>query len=119
MNKLDRCSIGSYDVSALIYLSDAGSAPPKYAHQSADGSDAESAILRGGAFAFLDADRCDRIVEPAAGRLLAFTSGIENVHQVRPLMSGERLAIAMWFTLSRRHRQPPSELELERASSGS
>ena len=85
---VDKCSILSYDISAVLYLNG----------------------CEGGAFAFLDPDGADRLVEPKAGRLLAFTSGVENVHQVRRVTSGARYAIAMWFTLSAEHRQPEAEL---------
>ena len=78
---VDKCSILSYDISAVLYLTGCG----------------------GGSFAFLDSDGVDRHVEPRAGRLLAFTSGVENVHRVCEVTSGERVALAMWFTLSRAH----------------
>ena len=50
----------------------------------------------GGLFAFNDPDM-DRLVEPKAGRLLAFTSGFENLHQVRKVRTGERLVLSVWF----------------------
>ena len=61
----DRANRDSYDVSALLYLSTAGE------HFSG-----------GGEFAFNDDDR-DRLVEPREGRVLVFSSGFENLHQVR------------------------------------
>ena len=90
---VDKCSILSYDISAVLYLSPASG-------------------LEGGAFAFLDVDGADRLVVPTAGRLLAFTSGVENVHRVCEVTGGERVAVAMWFTLSRAHEQPEDELAL-------
>ena len=96
---VDKCSILSYDLSAVLYLNTSGSG----------GFD-------GGAFAFLDPDGADRLVWPRAGRLLAFTSGVENVHQVRRVAHGARYAIAMWFTLSAEHRQDERELEVGRVS---
>jgi predicted 2-oxoglutarate/Fe(II)-dependent dioxygenase YbiX len=84
---VDKCSILSYDISAVLYLNTSG-----------------EGTFEGGAFAFLDAD-ADRLVEPRAGRLLGFTSGVENVHQVRRVACGARYAVAMWFTLSKEHRQ--------------
>ena len=91
---VDKCSILSYDISAVLYLS----APEPSS---------------GGGLAFLDADGADRVVETAAGRLVAFTSGVENVHQVRRVEHGERLAMPMFFTLSREHKQPEHEPELQ------
>jgi len=40
-------------------------------------------------------------VEPTAGRLVAFTSGRENVHRVEPVAAGVRLALTMAFTCSK------------------
>jgi len=50
----------------------------------------------GGLFAFNDAD-ADRLVAPQAGRLLAFCSGSQNLHQVRRVIAGDRLALSMWY----------------------
>ena len=80
---VDKCSILSYDLSAVLYLTE----------------------CRGGSFAFLDSDGVDRHVEPRSGRLLGFASGVENVHRVCRVADGERIAIAMWFTLSKDHRE--------------
>ena len=80
---VDKCSILSYDLSAVLYLTE----------------------CRGGSFAFLDSDGVDRHVEPRSGRLLGFASGVENVHRVCRVAEGERIAIAMWFTLSKAHRE--------------
>ena len=75
---VDKANQSEYDISALLYLSTSGE------------------DFTGGLFAFNDAD-CDRLVEPRAGRLLAFTSGFENLHQVRPVHTGERLVLSVWF----------------------
>ena len=75
---VDKANQPTYDVSALLYLTTAG------------------IDFRGGYFAFNDADR-DRLIQPKAGRLLAFTSGFENLHQVRPVRCGERLVLSIWF----------------------
>jgi len=80
---VDKANIASYDYSALIYLSDYGS------------------DFDGGKFAFCDNGRVDHIVEPRKGRLVAFTSGPENLHQVRNVTRGTRYVLAMWFTCSR------------------
>jgi predicted 2-oxoglutarate/Fe(II)-dependent dioxygenase YbiX len=79
---VDKANIASYDYSALLYLTTGG------------GVD-----FLGGDFAFIDPG-VDRIVEPVAGRLLTFTSGLENLHQVRRVTHGARFVLAMWFTCS-------------------
>ena len=96
---VDKCSIPSYDISAVLYLCDGNA-------------------CEGGSFAFLDGDGADRLVQLAPGRLLAFTSGVENVHQVRRVTRGERLALAMWFTLSAPDGQSTAELELPKQIAG-
>ena len=58
--------------------------------------------FEGGNFAFVDAD-VDRVVKPVPGRLLFFTSGLENLHRVREVTQGERFVLAMWFTCSSKH----------------
>ena len=68
-----------YDVSALLYLSTIGE------------------DFWGGHFAFNDPDR-DLLIEPIAGRLLTFSSGFDNPHQVRPVQSGERVVLSVWFS---------------------
>merc|ERR1712129_270847 len=50
----------------------------------------------GGAFVFRDAD-ADREVTPIAGRLLAFTSGFENMHRAEPITWGARYVVRIWF----------------------
>ena len=79
---VDKANIASYDYSALLYLSDFGT------------------DFRGGEFVFCDQD-ANRIVEPRMGRLVAFASGPENLHQVRTVTAGGRYVLAMWFTRNR------------------
>ena len=67
-----------YDVSTLLYLS------------------THSIDFSGGLFAFNDPDE-DRLVEPVAGRLVAFDSGFDNLHQVRPVLAGERFVLSIWY----------------------
>ena len=81
---VDKANIASYDYSALLYLNTQG-----------DG-------FTGGDFAFIDDDD-DKTVAPIAGRLLMFTSGLENLHQVREVTKGARYVLAMWFTCSSAH----------------
>jgi len=75
---VDMANQPEYRISALLYLSSAGS------------------DFTGGHFCFNDADS-DRLVRPLAGRLLSFPSGFENLHQVRPVLSGDRLVLSVWF----------------------
>ena len=81
---VDKANIASYDYSALLYLNTQG-----------DG-------FTNGDFAFIDDDD-DKTVAPIAGRLLMFTSGLENLHQVREVTKGARYVLAMWFTCSSAH----------------
>ena len=36
-------------------------------------------------------------VEPSIGRLLVFSSGVENMHEMLPVTHGRRVAVQMWF----------------------
>jgi len=81
---VDKANIASYDWSALLYLNSVG----------------EDFV--GGELAFHDTDE-DRIVRPLAGRLVAFSSGLENLHRVLPMQWGKRYVLSMWFTCSQRH----------------
>ena len=36
-------------------------------------------------------------VQPSIGRLLVFSSGTENMHEMLPLTHGRRVAVQMWF----------------------
>jgi hypothetical protein len=38
------------------------------------------------------------LVEPRRGRLVAFSSGEENLHGLRKVTKGARLVMSMWFT---------------------
>ena len=78
---VDKCNQGSYDYSAVLYLSTRG------------------VDFEGGEFVFADAQG-DEIVEPRAGRAVLFASGTENLHVVRSVARGERIAMGMWFTLT-------------------
>jgi hypothetical protein len=59
--------------------------------------DRTSGGFEGGNFAFNDIDG-DLLIAPRRGRLLAFTSGPENLHQVYPVTNGDRFTLAVWFT---------------------
>lgn len=69
---------GSFTYTSLIYLSDFGE------------------DFKGGQFVFRSGDRIT--VEPKRGRLSAFTSGSENLHNVEKVTSGKRLALTIAFT---------------------
>lgn len=47
-------------------------------------------------FAFIDNDY-DRVFSPRRGALLSFCSGFCNVHQVRPVLNGDRLVLSVWY----------------------
>jgi len=76
---VDKANVPEYDVSALLYLS------------------TNRRDFTGGLFAFNDSD-CDRLVEPTDGRLIAFCSGFDNLHQVRPVLTGERFVLSIWYS---------------------
>jgi len=85
---IDRVAYGSFDYTALIYLSDFGR------------------DFDGGQFVFHNdygnlhaSDSEDElIIEPAIGRLNVFTSGDENVHHVERITAGQRFALTIAFT---------------------
>ena len=52
---------------------------------------------------FIECTDAERLVTPRAGRLVAFSSGLENLHRVREVTRGERFVLAMWFTCSAEH----------------
>lgn len=51
----------------------------------------------------MDPDQ-DVVLPPRAGRLLTFTSGLENLHRADEVQGGVRWVLAMWFTCSEPHR---------------
>ena len=78
----DRNNTAHYHYSGLLYLS-------MYGEDFAKGRvlfyDAESSAV-------------EQVVEPRPGRVLIFTSGLENPHKVERVTSGQRLVLAFWFT---------------------
>lgn len=82
---VDKDNTQHYDYSGLLYLSD-------YQDD-----------FTGGLFAFLD-KTSEHVVEPARGRLMMFTAGKENLHQVRKVESGARYVMSMWFSCDERKR---------------
>jgi hypothetical protein len=89
---IDTEQYGTFAVTTILYLNDHGD------------------DYKGGAIRFADDDAAARQalggpaggtwsrLEPILGRLVAFTSGRENVHHVEPVTSGTRLALTMAFT---------------------
>jgi hypothetical protein len=80
----DKAEIASWEYSGLLYLNTCGR------------------DFTGGHFAFVDAD-ADRLVTPKAGRLVSFRSGFENIHQVRPISTGVRFALVLFFGIVENH----------------
>lgn len=78
---VDKNNTGHYDFSGLIYLSEFGK------------------DFEGGLFEFFSSDgTVETVVEPAASRLLIFTSGRENPHRVQKVTAGVRYVLSFWFT---------------------
>ncbi|CAL1162679.1 unnamed protein product [Cladocopium goreaui] len=60
----DRATVAAYHYSAVLYLSERGD------------------DFQDGELVFMDSDGHDRCLEPRAGRLVGFSSGLENLHRV-------------------------------------
>jgi predicted 2-oxoglutarate/Fe(II)-dependent dioxygenase YbiX len=57
--------------------------------------------FQGGLLTFFDAETesvVEQEVEPKAGRVVMFTSGPENPHNVDRVTQGDRFVLAFWFT---------------------
>lgn len=76
---VDTIAYGSFAFTGLLYLSEQGD------------------DFQGGDFVFLDG-AANYTVTPVIGRLLLFTSGAENAHQVRRVTRGARTALTIAFT---------------------
>ena len=99
---VDKANRASYDYSALLYLNshcEEEEAWRREGRRCAYDAGLEG-DFGGGRFAWLDEEE-DVVVEPRGGRLLAFTGGLENLHQVRKVTRGTRYVIGMWFTCHR------------------
>jgi hypothetical protein len=94
-----------YHYSGLVYMSTEGQ----------DFTEGEFAFLRAGAGSGTGGNagkdggegggappEDEHVVEPRAGRLLIFTAGAENLHQVRRVATGTRYVFSMWFTCDAR-----------------
>mmetsp|Transcript_5868 Transcript_5868/g.17061 ORF Transcript_5868/g.17061 Transcript_5868/m.17061 type:complete len:245 (-) Transcript_5868:272-1006(-) len=76
---IDAANRPSYAVSAILYLSTGG------------GLDFEGGRL------LFHGDEADSAIVPREGRLMAFTSGVENPHSIERVTAGERFALSVWF----------------------
>jgi hypothetical protein len=45
------------------------------------------------------------VVQPKCGRMIAFSSGSENLHGVKAVKKGSRCAIGVWFTFDPEHEE--------------
>lgn len=82
---VDRVAYGSFDYTALVYLSDYG------------------LQFQGGEFVFVDSPSKQYTVQPRKGRVVYFTSGAENTHRVNRVTDGNRLALTVPFTCREKH----------------
>ncbi|XP_028299282.1 prolyl 3-hydroxylase 2 isoform X2 [Gouania willdenowi] len=84
--------------------------PPAYTYRDYSALLYLNGDFEGGEFIFteMDAKTVTASVKPRCGRLVGFSSGGENPHGVKAVTSGQRCAVALWFTLD------PLFRELER-----
>lgn len=80
----------------------------------------EGEDFEGGGLEFIRKDRqtdkCERIeVSPESGMTIMFSSGWENIHQVKPVSNGCRFSILMFFTTEQRGvptESPPQDADI-------
>ncbi|XP_011472167.2 prolyl 3-hydroxylase 2 [Oryzias latipes] len=84
--------------------------PPAYTYRDYSALLYLNGDFDGGEFIFtkIDAKTVTASVKPKCGRMVGFSSGGENPHGVKAVTSGQRCAVALWFTLD------PLFRELER-----
>ncbi|XP_062419428.1 prolyl 3-hydroxylase 2 [Pungitius pungitius] len=84
--------------------------PPAYTYRDFSALLYLNGDFEGGEFIFteMDAKTVTASVKPLCGRMVGFSSGGENPHGVKAVTSGQRCAVALWFTLD------PLFRELER-----
>ena len=85
---VDKANVMYYDYSAVLYLN-SGTVTDKRGRTKTH--------FEGGELVFLDKED-DVVVTPRAGRLVTFSGGLENLHSVRPVTTGSRMALLMWFS---------------------
>lgn len=54
---------------------------------------------------FFYRQRYQSSVQPKCGRMVAFSSGPENPHGVKPVTSGSRCGVALWFTHQEKYQE--------------
>ncbi|XP_058946466.2 prolyl 3-hydroxylase 1 isoform X1 [Pocillopora verrucosa] len=60
--------------------------------------------FKGGEFLFANPDDSVQAkLKPECGRAVAFSAGLENLHGVAGIREGRRCALALWFTLRKKH----------------
>lgn len=84
--------------------------PPAYTYRDYSALLYLNGDFDGGEFIFteMDAKTVTASVKPKCGRMVGFSSGGENPHGVKAVTSGQRCAVALWFTMD------PLFRELER-----
>ncbi|XP_029004670.1 prolyl 3-hydroxylase 2 [Betta splendens] len=75
--------------------------PPAYTYRDYSALLYLNGDFEGGEFIFteMDAKTITASVKPRCGRMVGFSSGGENPHGVKAVTSGQRCAVALWFTL--------------------
>ncbi|XP_004570276.2 prolyl 3-hydroxylase 2 isoform X1 [Maylandia zebra] len=81
--------------------------PPAYTNRDYSALLYLNADFEGGEFIFteMDAKTVTASVKPKCGRMVGFSSGGENPHGVKAVTSGQRCAVALWFTLNPLYRE--------------
>ncbi|XP_008328020.1 prolyl 3-hydroxylase 2 isoform X2 [Cynoglossus semilaevis] len=81
--------------------------PPAYTYRDYSALLYLNGDFEGGEFIFteMDAKTVTASVKPRCGRLVGFSSGGENPHGVKAITSGQRCAVALWFTLDPLYRE--------------
>ncbi|XP_026016549.1 LOW QUALITY PROTEIN: prolyl 3-hydroxylase 2-like, partial [Astatotilapia calliptera] len=81
--------------------------PPAYTNRDYSALLYLNADFEGGEFVFteMDAKTVTASVKPKCGRMVGFSSGGENPHGVKAVTSGQRCAVALWFTLNPLYRE--------------
>uniref|UniRef100_A0A3B5L0Z1 procollagen-proline 3-dioxygenase n=1 Tax=Xiphophorus couchianus TaxID=32473 RepID=A0A3B5L0Z1_9TELE len=81
--------------------------PPAYTYRDYSALLYLNGDFEGGEFIFteMDAKTVTASIKPKCGRLVGFSSGGENPHGVKAVTSGQRCAVALWFTLDPLYRE--------------
>ncbi|XP_006637794.2 prolyl 3-hydroxylase 2 [Lepisosteus oculatus] len=81
--------------------------PPAYTYRDYSALLYLNGDFDGGEFIFteMDAKTVTASVKPRCGRMVGFSSGGENPHGVKAVTSGQRCAVALWFTLDPLYRE--------------